>query len=172
MKAKAKVVIYILLIVAAISALSIFFGINEGNINTLYSRAVNSLDNGGEGMKELFLDEANEKSDNLEADINAACSFYKGKSVEIKDTKIIHNTASEFVMYGTVVTDESEYYVCMVATGARLADAYGIKKIIIEDNEQFSGKKILSKKNYPDKFIKYLGHSKEFGITIRVPGDY
>lgn len=166
MKQKVRNILLGVLLVALIVTIAVFTGNDGSRVENLFKDTVKALDN-GQSISELFNDEAREKSTTLDADAMDLAEFYQGKSVEIKDYEMFHESGNTYRAYAQVVTDNGSYFLCISATGSRLMDQVGIKQLIIEDYKNFAKKNIFKKKT----LVKYEKKAEEFGVTIRLPGD-
>ncbi len=167
MKKVVIAVVSIVLLIAVIAAFAVFFGNNESNIEVLFNQTVQSLDNDGAGLKDLFLDDAKKYSLNLDKNINELNLFYQGKSTSVDGLKIYHETDNVFRAYATVTTDKDKYFLTISATGSRMVDAKGIKQIVIEKTSTFKGKKVIKK----HILNEYVAKARTYGVTVRTPGD-
>lgn len=158
----------ILSLIILVVVFAFLFGNNESNIENIYNQTLQSLDNGGSGMKDLFLEDAKKYNRHLDENIDELNNFYQGKSQSVDGLTIYHETDNLFRAYATVTTDKDKYFLCISATGSRYVDAKGIKQIIIEKESTFKGKKVL--KNHILK--NYVNVARILGPTVRTPGDH
>lgn len=165
-KKAVKIIIEVVLGIALLVCSVVFLGSNQSRVEDLFNKTIETLDK-GESVESLFNTEAKDKAANLDVDCAALSEFYQGKSVEVKNFDIFHETGNVYRAYGVVVTDKGEYFVCIGATGARAIDEVGIKQFIIEDNKTFKKKDLIKRKI----MNKYEKKADEYGITIRMKGD-
>ncbi|MBQ5397808.1 MAG: hypothetical protein IIU14_00020 [Ruminococcus sp.] len=163
---KITLIICSIVCVALIVLSAVFMGSSSDRVEELFNKTVKTLDS-SQSISSLFNDEAKTMSQTLDVDAEALREFYQGKSVEIKNFDIFHETGNIYRAYGEVVTDKGSYFLCVSATGARLMDQLGLKQVIIEDYKNFKKKNIIKKK----ELGKYEKKAEEFGITIRMRGD-
>lgn len=166
MKIKLSLIVTCVIIVAVIVCAAIFLSHNTGKVEGLFNETIKALD-AEQGLEELFLPAAKEEAKTLKKDIDSINRFYEGKSVSIEDYEFYRESSTGYRIYATVKTDKGEYFVCILANGARKIDTYGISQLIIEDSKEFQHKKIFKKK----EFDKYLDHADEYGVTIRLKDD-
>lgn len=173
MKKKLILFVVILSTAAVFTLAGVFLSHNTSRVEKLFDETIEAL-NSEKGLKELFtsnaIDETNNDKDtkrNIDKEIVKLNKFYVGKSVKISDFSCYRESNTGYRMYAYVTTDSGEYFVCILGSGARLVDTYGIEQIIIEDSQEFKHKNLFKKK----EFNKYLDHAEEYGITIRVKGD-
>ncbi len=166
---KKKVIIggLIVLLIALIVTLPFFFGQSTDKIDALFNDTISALDTDRD-LSSLFLENTRQYADTLSENTAELNEFYEGKSVEINDYCVYHETDDIYRAYATVKTDKDEYFVCMSATGGRPIDTVGIKQLIVEKYSTFKGKKIIKNKILKD----YTKQARVIGITIRTPGDH
>ena len=166
MKSKLILIISLLIIIAFFGCAGVFFSHDTGKVEALFTDTIKALDS-EQGLRTLFTSAAVERSEALDKKIDEINEFYKGKSIDVTDYAFYRQSATGYRMHATVRTDSGEYFVCILGSGARRVDSYGIDQLIIEDNQEFRHKKLFKKK----EFDKYLEHAEKYGITIRVKGD-
>lgn len=166
---KKKVIVggLIVLLIALIITLPFFFGQDTGKVDALFNDTIKALDTDSD-LSGLFLEKTKQYADTLDENISELNEFYEGKSVEINDYCVYHETDDLYRAYAVVKTDKDEYFVCMSATGGRPVDAVGIKQLIVEKYGTFKGKNIIKNKILKD----YTKQARVIGITVRTPGDH
>ncbi len=172
MKKAFIVTLSLVLLVAVIAGMAVFFGNDGSKINDIFYQTVESLDKDCSGLKSLLLDDAKKYCKHLDENIDELKDFYEGSAVSpkaIENFTVFHETDNIYTAYGVVPTDAGKkYFVCIQATGARIVDAKGVKQIIVEDYDTFKGKKVIENKKLKD----YQKQARVVGVTVRPPGDH
>ncbi len=158
----------IAVLVVVVATISFFFGNDERKIEDLFNKTTASLEHSGVGLKNLFVDEAKKYCFDLDADIKEAADFYQGKTQSVENLYICHKKANSFVAHAKVNTDKDSYFICITTTGARFVDQTAIRKVILEKYDTFKHKKVIQKQ----LIGKYLGQARNYGVTVRTPGDH